>query len=334
MSEPLISIIVPIYKVEPYLRKCLDSIINQTYRNLEIILVDDGSPDNCGAICDEYAARDNRIKVIHKENGGVSSARNVGLAASTGGWIGCVDPDDWIEPDMYDCMLKEALKCGADIAVCSRTEVYPDKEVPKGWEEDVVIDREDALSRLLLKDEAMQNYCCDKLSRTSLWEGIVFPEGRTFEDVAVMYKLFERTDKVACLSKRGYNYRQHSASIIADKSLKNELNYYHAAKERYEAMRERWPQFESQLLAQCAMCTIGIWWSYYANPKEVRREYLPQLREISAFCTPNAKRAGDILGIGLAGRLTLNLVPYVTWWSFGLAHLVGWLYEKKHGSPQ
>ena len=99
--EPKISVIVPVYKVEPYLRKCLDSIINQTYRNLQIILVDDGSPDNCGAICDEYASKDSRIEVIHEENGGVSAARNAGLKLAAGDYIGWVDSDDWIEPDMY-----------------------------------------------------------------------------------------------------------------------------------------------------------------------------------------------------------------------------------------
>ena len=108
MSEPKISVIVPVYKVEPYLRKCLDSIVGQTYQNLEIILVDDGSPDGCGAICDEYAAQDKRVRVIHKANGGVSSARNAGLTAATGEWIGWVDSDDWIEPDMYERMLELA----------------------------------------------------------------------------------------------------------------------------------------------------------------------------------------------------------------------------------
>jgi len=100
VPEAKISVIVPVYKVEPYLRKCLDSIVGQTHRNLEIILVDDGSPDNCGAICDEYAARDERIKVIHKENGGVASARNAGLAVASGDYIGWGGSDDWIETDM------------------------------------------------------------------------------------------------------------------------------------------------------------------------------------------------------------------------------------------
>jgi len=116
MDYPKISVIVPVYKVEPYLRKCIESIVNQTYENLEIILVDDGSPDNCGSICDEYAAEDSRIKVIHKENGGVSAARNDGLQVATGEWIGFVDGDDWIEPDMYEYLYSLVRRHWTDAA--------------------------------------------------------------------------------------------------------------------------------------------------------------------------------------------------------------------------
>ncbi|HEY8803664.1 MAG TPA: glycosyltransferase, partial [Clostridium sp.] len=104
MQNPLISIIVPIYKVEVYIRNCVDSILNQTYKNLEIILVDDGSPDNCGNICEEYSSKDKRIKVIHKKNGGLSSARNAGLDIASGEYIGFIDSDDWIEGDMYESL--------------------------------------------------------------------------------------------------------------------------------------------------------------------------------------------------------------------------------------
>lgn len=112
----MLSVIVPVYKVEPFLKRCVDSIIHQTYKNLEIILVDDGSPDNCGAICDEYANKDDRIKVIHKENGGQSSARNVGIAIAKGDYIAFVDSDDWIDSDMYETLIGLAEKYDADIA--------------------------------------------------------------------------------------------------------------------------------------------------------------------------------------------------------------------------
>ena len=332
MSEPKISVIVPVYKVEPYLRKCLDSIVGQTYQNLEIILVDDGSPDGCGAICDEYAAQDKRVRVIHKANGGVSSARNAGLTAATGEWIGWVDSDDWIEPDMYSYMLRKAREYGADIAVCSRTEIYPDRKVVRGWDEDLFMSREDALA-LLLNNDTLQNYCCDKLFRAGLWERIVFPGSGTFEDMAVMYRLFERAEKTVCLPESTYNYLQRPESIVHNISLENRLNHYKAAEKRYGEMRENWPELEDLLLAQCAASAVGLWCGYVRNPREARRAALPILREVSAFCAPHMKRAAEAAEVGLAGRLVLKLIPYPTWWSFAFAGLVSWLYERKHGSP-
>ena len=118
-NNPKISVIVPVYKVEKYLDKCVESIVNQTYKNLEIILVDDGSPDNCPAMCDEWAEKDERIRVIHKENGGLADARNAGMDIATGDYIGFVDSDDWIEPNMYEVLLKNALKYDADISTIS-----------------------------------------------------------------------------------------------------------------------------------------------------------------------------------------------------------------------
>ena len=117
MAKPLISIIIPIYNVEKYLPVCLDSILAQTYKNLEIILVDDGSPDGSGTICDEYASRDSRFVVVHQKNGGVSVARNTGLDHATGDYIGIVDPDDWIEPNMYEVMMNNIIKEDFDGAV-------------------------------------------------------------------------------------------------------------------------------------------------------------------------------------------------------------------------
>ena len=116
--EKTISVIVPIYNVEKYLDRCLKSIINQTYKNLEIILIDDGSPDNCGTICDEYAKKDNRIKVVHKDNGGLVKARNTGLDIATGEYISFIDPDDWIELNMYEEMIKIADETNTDIVRC------------------------------------------------------------------------------------------------------------------------------------------------------------------------------------------------------------------------
>ncbi len=332
MDNPLISVIVPVYKVEPYLRRCLDSIVGQTYRNLEIILVDDGSPDNCGAICDEYAAKDGRIKVIHQENRGLSAARNAGLELVSGQYIGFLDSDDWIELDMYSYLLQNIEKYCADIAVCGRNEIYKDKSVLRSWKQPELLDREGGLWALLAND-LLQNYCCDKLFRSALWEEIRFPEGRTFEDLAVMYRLFEQARLTVCLPEAKYNYFQRAGGIVADQSLRNRFNHYWAAKERYEKMREAWPQMTDLLLAQCTASAIGLWCAYYSNPREERILILPKLKEISDFCREHIGEARKKLGLGLAGRMALRLIPYPKWWAFALARLVSKFYEWKHGRP-
>ena len=326
--QPLISVIVPIFNAEKYLRQCIDSILSQTYKNLEIILVDDGSQDDCPSICDKYAAKDKRIIVVHKENGGVSSARNVGLQKATGEWIGWVDPDDWIEPNMYCEMLEKAQKWDAEITVCSRAEIYPDRKVIRSWTEDIVLSREKALAELL-ENDLMRDYCCDKLFRVVLWEKIVFPEGRIFEDIAVMFTLFERANKVACLSKQGYNYRRHMGSAVSDTSLENKLNYFLAVKERYEGMYQQWPQFEQKMRMQCLTSAIEIWANYYYSPMKMRRKVYFMLDKVSDFCVFQLGKNEKIACFGLAGNKVLSLTPYRNRWAFFLAGLLNWCYKIK-----
>lgn len=330
MDDPRISVIVPVYKVEVYLRKCLDSIVGQTYRNLEIVLVDDGSPDDCGTICDEYAAKDERIKVIHQKNGGVSAARNAGLDAAAGEWIGWVDSDDWIEPDMYEYLLDHALRAEADIAVCSRFERYRDRSVFRGWEQELTLDTEKALE-LLLKNDVMQNYLCDKLWRRSLFDGIVFPEGRTFEDIAVMHRLFMRARQVVCLPDAKYNYLQRSGSIVDDKSLENRINHYRAAKLRLDEMCGQWPQFRQLLEAQCVASSITVWSSVCMNPRAKRKEVMMELKEISSFAKEHYRAALRYMSLGVTGRCIVRLTPYPVWWAFAVAAFFSWVYSVKHG---
>lgn len=146
--DKLISVIVPIYNVEKYLTKCIESIINQTYENLEIILVDDGSPDNCPIICDEYAKRDSRVKVIHKKNGGLSDARNAGLDIATGEYIMFIDSDDFVEIDMMESMMNNMIDNNVDLVVCNIKYIYDNSEKVKYNQKDKVLD----------KYEAMQEY--------------------------------------------------------------------------------------------------------------------------------------------------------------------------------
>ncbi len=329
-SEPKISIIVPVYKVEPYLRKCLDSIVNQTYRNLQVILVDDGSPDNCGRICDEYAAKDSRIEVIHQENGGLSAARNAGLRLATGDYIGFVDSDDWIELDMYEYLLENALKYQADIAVCGHKECSTRCSINRGVEKIQLLYNELALE-LLISDDVVQNFVWDKLYKSNLFHNIEFPEGRNYEDIAIMYKLFISSSILVFLPESKYNYLQRSDSILADISLNNRMNYYWAAKIRYEEMFDEWPQFRKMLAAKCVGAAVSIWSCYLANSKSERLLYDDDIRELADFCQLHYKAALEYMHLGITGRMILRLTPYNKWWAFALASFFSWLYKLKHG---
>ena len=330
MGNPKISVIVPVYKVEPYLRKCLDSILEQSYKDLDIILVDDGSPDNCGAICEEYAARDRRIRVIHQENGGLSAARNTGLKVAAGEYLGFVDSDDWIEPDMYERMLYGLLQAQADISVCGRKEEYGDHSVFRGWEQEQVLNTEQAVG-LLLADEQMHSYVWDKLYRRDLFQELQFPVKHTFEDVAVQYRLFLRAEKIICLPKAFYHYRQRSDSIVNDISLKNRVQYFEAVKRRYDDLKDGYPQYAPLMAARCVACGISVWNAYYQNPKEERVRYFPHIRRISEFAREHGQMCLKEEKLGPAGRMIVRLMPHPAWWSFAGARVCGMLYRLKNG---
>lgn len=233
MQRPLISIIVPIYKVESYLRRCLDSIVNQTYTNLEIILVDDGSPDKCFQICDEYANRDNRIIVIHKENGGLSDARNAGLDICKGEYISFVDSDDWVSLEYVNELYSSIKETCADIAIVNHkhTITYPAEE----YQEKRCIklfSKQQALFELIAKQHQPFVVSWGKLYRKELFNDIRFPVGKYHEDEFTSHLLISRASKIACSSKILYFYYQRLDSItnqnhIADiiEAFENRLNF-------------------------------------------------------------------------------------------------------------
>ena len=318
MKTPKISVIIPVYNVEKYLHQCIDSVIHQTYRNLEIIVVDDGSTDNCSKICDDYANNDKRIKVVHKENGGVSSARNTGLALATGDWIGWLDSDDWVEPDMYEYLLKNAILYDSDVSICSQYEYYKNCRRIIGWDQIKVLNTEKALE-LLMKNDNMQNILWDKLWKRTLFEDITFPVGRTYEDLAVIYRLFEKAEKLVCLPKPKYNHRQRTGSIMADISLANRINHYISSKERCEEFQTRWPQFRPYLEGQCVAAAIGIWSVYLLNPVKERKIHRAILLEISEFSKKHYRSALQNINLGITGRIVVRLTPYTGIWAFAIS---------------
>lgn len=214
MNYPLVSIIVPCYNVEHYLPKCIDSILNQTYKNLEVWLVDDGSPDKCGAICDEYAKKDTRIKVIHKKNGGLADARNVALDVMTGEYVVCVDSDDYISPTHIEGLYHLIEKYGADVSVntfCSFYEgasPHPSPKSAKDW----VLDGLHA-TEMMFYQENFDNTAWGKMYKASLFYGIRYPKGLLFEDLPTTYRLLLKANKVVFNDEQSYFYLLRSNSI-------------------------------------------------------------------------------------------------------------------------
>jgi len=217
MDNELISVIVPVYNVEKYLRKCLDSIISQTYRELEIILVDDGSTDLSGSICDEYSDKDNRIKVIHQANQGSAAARNTGLAIATGEYVGFIDSDDHIAKDMYEVLLNNLLANDCDIAIAGRYNEFEESGelIPFFTFPTPVIMQPEEVFRRLLTYHGLDSAPCDKLYRRKLFKGIEYPTEKKYfcEDIGTTYKLIERASLIVHCGKPLYYYLQRKGSI-------------------------------------------------------------------------------------------------------------------------
>ena len=210
--DKLISVIVPIYNVENYLVRCIESIINQTYSNLEIILVDDGSPDKCSIICDEYAKKDSRIKVIHKKNGGLSDARNAGLDIATGEYIGFVDSDDYIDKNMYKEMINELIEKNADIVSCAINNIYSDRTEIINIDEEIY-DAELALKNLILGKNINQTVW-NKLYKKEVIGNILFEKGKINEDEFWTYRILANSKKIITLNKPLYSYLHRASSIM------------------------------------------------------------------------------------------------------------------------
>ena len=249
-NHPKISVIVPVYNTEKYIKKCLDSIINQTVKNLEIIVVNDGSADNSAKLCEDAAKKDKRIKIINKENEGVSSARNVGVENATGEYIGFVDSDDWIEPLMYEYLLNNAVNNNAEISIIGYflDHVLTAKSFP--FEDEMflkIYNRVEAMEKLA-EDHHIKNYPWNKLYRRSLFNNIRYPEGVNYEDIFTTYRLFDKVNFVAYHNKHLYHYIQRDDSITYKYNLKDRISMCHNYQERFYSLSSKYPELSDLLL--------------------------------------------------------------------------------------
>lgn len=229
----MISVIIPVYKVEQYLDRCVQSVVNQSYSNLEIILVDDGSPDNCPSKCDDWAEKDHRIKVIHKQNGGLSDARNAGMGASTGEYIAFVDSDDWIAPEMMERLLNSIQQDKSDISACTVEMVWQDGTPSRllTVQTSCLLNRLEA-QNALLEESLLKQPVWYKLYRRKTIQSIPFEVGKFHEDVFWSYQAIGNANSVSLIDYIGYFYVQRPGSIMGDSYSIKRLDALKA--------RERW----------------------------------------------------------------------------------------------
>ena len=235
-KEALVSVIVPIYMVQDYLGKCVKSIEDQTYDNLEIILVDDGSKDDCGKMCDDYANQDERIRVIHKENGGLSDARNAGIDVAKGKYFVFVDSDDYIHPQMIEQLMKPIVEEHADMSVCEYTNVREDEapSISEVENADTVIIESIADKRHFFLCEPYVKFTVawNKLYPREYFDNVRYPKGKIHEDEFTTYKLLEKASKVAFITSPLYYYVQRGSSIMGEGFSKKSLDRFEALDER------------------------------------------------------------------------------------------------------
>lgn len=275
---PLISVVVPVYKVEKYLDKCIQSIVDQTYRNLEIILVDDGSPDRCGAICDEWAARDGRIKVIHKRNAGSGAARNSGLDIARGELIGMVDSDDYIAPQMYT-HLYSLMEDDVDIAECTIQETEEDSlALDDGTAGEVRIFTTEEAMLAHIRDELFRQTPPNKLYRSHTVKDVRFPVGTLIDDEFWTYRAIGNARKLAHSSSCMYAYRQQQGSAMHRPYSIRRLDGLKAKLQRWNYLKEQMPQLAAEaqedLLLSCLYGAQGSLESFCGQELECAREIL------------------------------------------------------------
>lgn len=246
----MISIIVPIYNVQQYLSKCIESIFAQSFRDIEIILVDDGSTDECPQMCDEFAKQDCRIRVIHKKNGGLSDARNAGMKVAQGEWIYFLDSDDWMHPEALQTLYDFAKENNCDVVQGGLYYAYEDhllyRQPSRKELKQCVLDNEDAMHQLVVNDR-VKNFAWGKLYKTELIRGVEFPVGKYFEDSFWQHLIMHRVKKYGIVDDPLYYYRQRENGISGNFSERN-LDLLKGYEERISFIKRNYPELEKEMI--------------------------------------------------------------------------------------
>ena len=271
-QTPLISVIIPVYNVENYLEKCIESLVSQTYHNLEIILVDDGATDCCPQLCDTWALKDSRIIVIHKTNGGLSDARNAGMQLAKGEYIAFIDSDDWIETEAFQKMLNRMIEDNSDVVSCGVKWVSESgkllSEVSVAKNE--VIDMHTAVSEII-SDGKLKQHVWNKLYKRNLIADIPFEKGKYHEDVFWSYQVFGRAKRVSLMIDSFYNYVQRSNSIMGERYSVNRLDALDAMLNRCKYIKSNFPDlYNKAMYSYIGSCMYNLQCAIISNQdKEV-----------------------------------------------------------------
>ena len=242
--EERISVIIPVYNVETYLSTCLESVLHQSYRDLEILLIDDGSTDKCPEICDAYAVKDQRIKVIHKKNGGLSDARNAGLAVVTGDYISFIDSDDCIAPDMLEKMLQAIHDKNADICCCGITSYFEGEAREDELKPEACAGKAPLFYKKLYKDNTFPVAAWNKLYKAKCWKTMRFPKGKICEDAFTTYLQLDQAERIVQIPDPLYFYRIREESIMTKPFSLSRMDEEEAWRYNYQFMREHYPEVE------------------------------------------------------------------------------------------
>lgn len=279
-THPLISVIVPVYNVERYIERCIDSIISQTYDNLDIILVDDGSTDSSLKICQQYQEKNPRIRVLHKQNGGQASARNMGLETARGDLIAFVDSDDWIEKTMYETLLHNLYKYECDISAC---QFGDDTNAEQSAGEVHVYSQEESIA-LLLQGKVFTNAVCDKLFKRSVWQGIRFPEVRVYEDNAVVYRCLMSSTKIVYSDNKLYHYCSRADSTLHKPFTIDRFVGASISQRRSEDIINRYEKLQKTAVNTfLEEAFYLLWWSNHASRREFKKERKTVAKDVLLF---------------------------------------------------
>ena len=249
MDKPLISVILPVYNVEAYFPKCMESLFVQTYGNLEFVVVDDGSNEKCRQLFDEYSKKDPRVVVYHKENGGISDARNYGIAHAKGKYVTYVDPDDCVDEDYVETLYNLLVKYNCKMSICPHRVHYENGDVADladglEFDDDKVLSSKECIERMLYH-EVIDTSVWGKLYERELFQGIEYPVGKLFEDLGVTYKLMLKCDQIAVNGKSKYTYNFHDSSIVNSQLNEHKLDMIEMADNLAKEVNEIYPELES-----------------------------------------------------------------------------------------